>query len=50
MWLRRQLGLDERLEQADVLPDPQRPMVEDTSYGETAAKDTSTARHMHNKR
>lgn len=34
MWLRRQLGLDERLEQADVLPDPQRPMVEETSYGD----------------
>jgi hypothetical protein len=34
MWVRRQLKLDDALEQADVLPDPQQPMVEDTSYGE----------------
>lgn len=33
MWVRRQLKLDERLEQADVLPDPHQPMVEETSYG-----------------
>lgn len=32
--MRRQLKLDDALEQADVLPDPQQPMVEDTSYGE----------------
>ena len=35
MWVRRQLKLDDALEQADVLPDPQQPMVEDTSYGES---------------
>ena len=34
MWVRRQLKLDDALEQADVLPDPQQPMVRDTSYGE----------------
>lgn len=37
MWVRRQLKLDECLEQADVLPDPHQPMVEDTSYGKTSA-------------